>query len=157
MNTPMCSRPEATTIAMPPVLTGADRPRPARCAAPAGYVLLSGDNGSELAGAVGSPDRRLPQLGTRADGAGRAQARCRLAQLADLRPAGRASGEVRGEPGALVGEDRVEHVRPGQGVQVGIAGSHRCTPRQSLSLTRPSRILVLTVPAGTPSSSATSA
>src|SRR5215472_3536362 len=125
--------------------TGRPPPPPNRPAA---------DHGCELAGAERRPDRLLFQLRSRRDHGGHAEPGCRLSHLAHVIATLRAAGEVPAKARPLLRRDRIHHVGAGQRVRLAIACHD--TPRQSLSLISPSRILVLTVPDGTPSSSATS-
>ena len=78
----------------------------------------------------------------------------RLAQVVDLGPALGALAQVPLKGGALQIVDRVEHVRAGQGVNV---GRHAAIPefRQSRNRISPSRMRVLMVASGAPSNSAT--
>ena len=120
-------------------------------------MFIFSDNRGKLAGVTRGADRLVPERRTRSHGMCRAKPGCGLAQFVDFVAASGAVGQVRGESGALLVGDRVEYVRASEGVQVVIIEGRHGTPRQSRSLIRPSRILVFTVPAGTPSSSATSA
>src|SRR5262249_35918984 len=94
------------------------------------------------------------QRGRRGDGGGGSQPGGGLAQAGDLPCALLAPGQVAFEPGPVRRGDRVHRVRPREGMDLPIT-LHRATPRQSRSRRSAARILVLIVPAGTPSRLAT--
>src|SRR6516164_7297539 len=106
--------------------------------------------------------RQDPVLQARGQGFGRGRTEHGggLTQARDLPGALLAPGQVPLEPVPVRHGDRVHRVRPGQRVSVTFAGPgqlvfHWATPRQSRSRISASRILVFTVPVGTPSRLAT--
>jgi signal transduction histidine kinase len=86
----------------------------------------------------------------------RGQPRSGRTEISNLPPAGGAPVQVPLEACPVLAGQGVQRSGARQGVRLRPAGSHRPTPRQSRNRIRPSRIRVLTVPAATPSSPATS-
>src|SRR5579859_3726076 len=110
--------------------------------------------GRPLAGHGGGGHDPVLQAGGHGLGRGGAEHGGRLAQARDLPRAPLAASQVPLEPVPVRGGDGVHRVRPSQGVLVALL-FHSATPRQSRSRISASRILVFTVPVGTPSRLAT--
>jgi len=108
-----------------------------------------------LAGGGGHRYYPLLQRGGRGERGGGGQPGGGLAQSGDFPRALGAPGQVALEPGPFGRGQGVHGEGPGQRVDVRVTESHSATPRQSRSRISASRILVLTVPAGTPSRLAT--
>ena len=110
----------------------------------------------QLAGPRDRAQRLLLQLGPWPHRGRGAQPGSRLTESLDLLDAGIAAREVPLEARPVGIRDRVKRIGARQGMQISLAAPHHSTPRQSRSLISPSRMRVLTVPTGTPSSPATS-
>ena len=136
---------------------GAGEPRqPGQRSPGAPRARVGPDLGRQLASARGGGQYLGAQLGWRLSRGGEGHRGGYLTEPADLGGARRAAAQVPVEPVALgTALDRVERVRPGQGVQILAKQFHQLTPRQSRIRISPSRILVLIAPSVTFSSSDT--
>src|SRR6266567_1773138 len=111
------------------------------------------DGGDRLAGRASPIQLLLGPDGQPAGDQGLGEVGGGLTEPTNLLSTGIASGQVPFEELAVVIGQRVEGIRPGEGVEI---LSHVSTPKQSRRRISPSRMRVLTVPSGTVSSSATS-